>query len=26
VKGRQTPVRAYRIDVFEHMEHGKGQP
>ncbi|MFI5054252.1 MAG: adenylate/guanylate cyclase domain-containing protein, partial [Acidimicrobiia bacterium] len=26
VKGRNAPVRAYRIDVIEHMEHGKGQP
>jgi class 3 adenylate cyclase len=22
VKGRSTPVRAYRIDMFEHMERG----
>jgi class 3 adenylate cyclase len=24
VKGRNTPVRAYRIDVFDDMERGLG--
>ncbi len=26
VKGRNSPVRAYRIDVFDNMEQGEGQP